>query len=79
MDFLGLGIGEILLILILIFLVLDPDKMPQVAKNIGKVIRQIKEASAEFIRDLTRETEKEVEEIKKETADSGEKDIVSLS
>lgn len=77
MDFLGIGAGEILLILILLFLVLEPEKVPQVAKNIGKVIRQIKETSAEFIRNLTGETEKEVEEIKKETADSGEKDILS--
>lgn len=76
MNFLGIGTVEILLIIILSFLVLEPDRMPQIARTMGRIMHQIKQASTEFINNLTKET-KEVEEVKKELADSVKEDITT--
>jgi sec-independent protein translocase protein TatB len=38
----GLGMGEILVILIVALLVLGPEKLPDAAKQIGKTIRELR-------------------------------------
>ncbi len=65
MDFLGLGVVEILLIVILVFLVSEPDKMVEMAKTIGRIMRQLKQTSTEFINDITAEI-KEIDKVKKD-------------
>ncbi len=65
MDFLGIGFAEILLIVILIFLVFEVDKMPQIAETLGKLVRQIKQASTQFFTELIKETKRIEEEVKK--------------
>ena len=40
----GLGITEILLILVLALLVLGPEKLPETARQLGKITGQLKRA-----------------------------------
>lgn len=57
MDFLGIGPWEILLILVLALILLGPDKIPEIARKLGRTIRAIKKASADFSTAATRELE----------------------
>ena len=46
----GLSLTEILVVLVLVLVVLGPDRIPQVARTAGKAIREIRKAS-NLIRD----------------------------
>lgn len=59
--FLDFGGGEILIILLVILIVLGPNKIPEFAKKAGQVLRYIKNATD----DIKREINKETEEIQK--------------
>lgn len=53
--FFDFGSGEILLILLVAFLVFGPDKIPELARNIGKFINDIKRASEDIKTEISRE------------------------
>ena len=57
MGFSGIGIWEILLILVVALLVLGPNKLPGIARTLGKTVRTIKKASTDLTTTLTREVE----------------------
>ena len=59
----GLSIGEILVILIVAFLIVGPDKMPEIGRALGKTVHDLKKSR----NDSTAGFREEVEEIKKET------------
>lgn len=41
----GMGMGEILVILAIILVVLGPEKIPELARMIGKTMREVRKAS----------------------------------
>jgi sec-independent protein translocase protein TatA len=43
---LGLGMGELLLILAIALLVFGPTKLPQLASGLGKAVRSFKKATS---------------------------------
>jgi Tat protein translocase TatB subunit len=57
MGFSGIGIWEILVILVVALLVLGPNKLPGIARTLGKTVRAIKKASADLTANITREVE----------------------
>ena len=57
MGFSGIGIWEILLILIVILVVLGPRRLPEIAKTLGRAVRAIKKASTDLTTTLNRELE----------------------
>ena len=59
----GLSIGEIVVIVLVGFLVLGPDKFPEIGKTLGKTVNSFKKA----LSDTNLNLKDEVEEIKKET------------
>ena len=61
MDFLGMGGGEILLILIIALIVMGPGKVVEVGRTLGKMVRAFKKATT----DLTTQISKELEEEEK--------------
>ena len=63
MDFLGLGFGEILLILIVALIVWGPDKLPGIARQVGKTVNSLKQQTSEITTQIKNELE--VEEAKK--------------
>ena len=62
MGFQGIGIWEILIILIVVLIVLGPRRLPEIARTLGKAVRAMKKASTDFTATITRE----VEEVKNE-------------
>lgn len=59
MDFLGIGTGEILMIILVAFLILGPHKVVEFGKSAGKVVHSIKKASSDLTTNFTRELEEE--------------------
>jgi sec-independent protein translocase protein TatA len=57
MGFSGIGWGEILLILVVALLVLGPNRIPEIARTLGKTVRAIRKASADLTTTVTRELE----------------------
>ena len=48
----GIGLSEIIVIFVVLLLVVGPHKIPEVARNIGRMISRLKQASYEFKRAL---------------------------
>ena len=44
----GLGFGEIVLVLVVALLVLGPEKLPKLAKQLGRGMREFRRAASEF-------------------------------
>lgn len=67
---LGLGVGEVIIILIVALVVLGPTKLPQVARQVGKGLREFRRAASDLqntFDEVAREAEREerAEEVKK--------------
>jgi TatA/E family protein of Tat protein translocase len=69
MDFLGIGPLELLLILLILFIVVGPDKLPGIARAIGRGIRKFKEATKELSQDF-KEMSEEAKDTKKEMSNA---------
>ena len=55
MGFLGIGPWEIVLIIILALILLGPGRMTEIARTLGKIVRSVRKASADFTTTVTRE------------------------
>lgn len=55
--FLDFGGGEIMIILLVILIVLGPDKIPAFAKQAGQVIRYVRRATDDIKKEINKETE----------------------
>lgn len=58
MEFFGMGSGEVLIVLLVALLVLGPNRIVEVGKGMGKMVRAVKKASF----DLTSQVTKELDE-----------------
>ena len=82
----GLGMPEILLILALALIIIGPKKLPDLAKTLGKSMREFKGAAQDFKNSINMETsitdidppadeiKKNIEEANKELADKKNKE-----
>ena len=66
MNFLDMGIMEILLILVVALIIWGPGKIPEIARNLGKFMNAMKRMSF----DLTTQVKKELELEEKEPSSS---------
>jgi len=64
--FFDFGSGEILLIVIAVFLIFGPSKIPEMARGLGKFINDIKRASEDIKTEINREADKQEREKKLE-------------
>ncbi len=62
MDFLGIGGGEVFLILVIALIIWGPGRIVEIGRTLGKMVRTLKRASL----DLTTQLTKEIEEKEKE-------------
>jgi sec-independent protein translocase protein TatA len=62
MDFLGVGPGELVVIVILALIFVGPRRLPEVARQIGKTLAELQQASAGLTRELNRELSLNAEE-----------------
>ncbi len=70
--FFDFGGGEIMLVVLAILIVLGPGKIPEIARAMGKFVRDIKKASEEIKTEINREADrqdrqKKLDEYKKST------------
>lgn len=61
-----LSIGEMLLIAVAIVVLFGPDKLPQIARDLGQGVRKMRGAMDDVKSEILKETDNPVSEIKKE-------------
>lgn len=66
MNFFGIGLPEMVLIMVVALLVFGPKKLPEIGRSLGKAIRSFQEASKEFESEFKREAEQIDKETKME-------------
>jgi sec-independent protein translocase protein TatA len=66
--FLNLGGGELFIIVLFIILFFGSDKLPEIAKGLGKGIREINNAKAQIQSEIQKSTSGFKEEIEKHTS-----------
>ncbi|OGO17123.1 MAG: hypothetical protein A2Z02_00915 [Chloroflexi bacterium RBG_16_48_7] len=71
MEFLGIGAGEVILILILGLIVWGPGKVVEIGRTLGRTVRAVKKATS----DLTVQVNRELEEEKKKFREESQKNI----
>ena len=59
MDFMSIGTQEILMIILVAVLVVGPNRIVEVSRTIGKVMRAIRKTTAELTTAVTKEIELE--------------------
>jgi sec-independent protein translocase protein TatA len=57
--FFDFGTGEIFLIVIAVFLIFGPSKIPEIARGMGKFINDIKRASEDIKSEINREADRQ--------------------
>ena len=62
----GIGMPEMIIILVIALIVIGPHKLPELAKSLGKGLAEFKKASEDFQKNVQEEAVKS-EEVKKET------------
>lgn len=55
-GFFDISGGEIMVILLVVFIIFGPDKIPEIARWFGKSMNEIKKATSEIQEEITRET-----------------------
>lgn len=61
-----LSIGEMLMIALAIVVLFGPDKLPQIARDLGQGVRKMRGAMEDVKTEILKETDNPVSEIKKE-------------
>ncbi len=71
MDFFGIGFGEVVLILIIALIVFGPGRLPEVARSLGRMSRNLKKMSSDLTTAVTKEIglEEERQNLKKMSSD----------
>jgi len=59
MDFLGMGMGEILLILVIALIIWGPGRLPDIARTLGKTARALRKATFDISTVMTKELDME--------------------
>ena len=62
MDFLGIGLPEIILVLVIAVIVVGPKRLPEVAVHLARVIRQLRG----YATDVTTQMRSELDELTRE-------------
>ena len=62
MDFFGIGLGEVLLILVLALIIWGPKRLPGIARTLGKTARTLRKATNDFTSQINREMDIEEKE-----------------
>ncbi len=64
--------GELMVILLVAFLVFGPSRIPEIARKIGRGMNEIRRASDEIKREISKETRKFEQEVNAEHSGFGE-------
>jgi sec-independent protein translocase protein TatA len=72
LAFFNISGGELFIIVLVVFLIFGPDKIPEIARWMGKGINEIKRATSDIRDEIDRETgdiRKTTQEIRREISD----------
>jgi len=64
MDFFGVGMGEVLLIIVVVLIIFGPGRMVEIARTLGRIMRTLRKASFDLTAQVTKEIESEEKEPK---------------
>lgn len=71
----GIGMPELIVIMVIALIVIGPHKLPELAKSLGKGLAEFKKASEDFQRNIQEETRKaEVMDAQKQEAQTASTD-----
>jgi sec-independent protein translocase protein TatA len=76
----GIGVPELMVILVIALIVLGPSRLPDVAKAVGKALAEFKKATSDIsdeIKDVKRTLENEVRNAEREAARPKPKEAVA--
>ena len=59
MDFFGMGMAEILLILVVALIIGGPGRVAEVGRTLGKIMRTLKKMTFDLTAQITKETEEQ--------------------
>lgn len=65
--FFNISGGEIMIIIVAILLVFGPKKVPELARNIGKAMNQLRNATEDIKKEIIEESNKKENKTKKDT------------
>jgi len=54
--FFNISGGEIFIILLIVFIVFGPSKIPEIARSLGRMMNEVKKASSDISREFRKET-----------------------
>ena len=74
MDFVGIGVGEILLILVVALIIWGPGRMAEIGRKLGRMVHTLKKATSDLTAQVTKEMEEEEKDrtLQRKGNDSGE-------
>lgn len=61
MDFFGIGMGEILLILVIALIIWGPGRIVEIGRTLGRIVRTLRKASSDLTTQITKELEEKEE------------------
>jgi len=69
MNFFGIGIPELMLILVIALIVFGPERLPEIGRSLGKAVRDFRQMSAGFTsewQDLSKELGETASQVQRE-------------
>jgi len=74
MDFFGMGMGEIVLVLVVALIIWGPGRIVEIGRTLGKIAGTLRKASFDLTKQLTKELEDEEKYLTPQSrTDSGDK------
>ncbi len=64
MDFYGIGLQEIFIVLLIALIVVGPQRLPRMALKLGQIMRRLRMVTSEMARDITEEVNRETTDLK---------------
>jgi len=70
MNFFGIGAGEIILILILALIIWGPNRLPEIARTMGRAVHALRKATYDLTSQVTKELDIQETESKEKSHSS---------